>query len=55
MHVMQVSENETCLWRNCDSQVSVNPDIALKRDVCQVTDPNDIPDSTEQNTTQIMI
>ena len=56
MHVMQVTENETCLWRNCAFQV--NPDIVLKRDVCKVTDPTDIPDSTEhmfQNTTQIMI
>ena len=48
MHVMQVSENETCLWRNCAFQVSASPAIVLKRDVCQVTDPTDIPDSTEQ-------
>ena len=61
MHVMQVvSENRTCLGRNCAFQVSTNLDIVLNRDVCQrcVTDPSDIPDSTEQmfqNTTQIMI
>ena len=49
MHVMQFCENETCLWRNCTFQVSAYPDIALKKDVCQVTDPTDISNSTEQN------
>ena len=49
MHVMQVSENKTCLWTNCAFQVSANSNIVLKRDVCQVTDSTDVPDSTEQN------
>ena len=52
MHVMQVSDHETCLWRNFVFQVSAKPDIVLKIDVCQVTDPTDAPDSTEQNVSE---
>ena len=58
MHVMQFCENETCLSRNCTFQVSAYPDIALKRDVCQVTDPLIFQiqlNKIFQNTTQIMI
>ena len=49
---MQVSENKTCLWTNCAFQVSANSNIVLKRDVCQVTDSSDVPDSTEQNVSE---
>ena len=49
---MFVNENETCLWKNCALQVSSNPDIKLKRYVCQGTDPTDILDSTEENVSE---
>lgn len=49
---MFVNESETCLWKNCALQVSSNPDIKLKRYVCQGTDPTDILDSTEENVSE---